>query len=318
MSNYLTKITDQYPVLSQDNRRELMEAAKNGCLESRDELVLSYLRLVIKIANGFTAPNPFTAEDLISEGLAAVMDSIDKYDKDRNDNITFYIGQCIEWKLKKTVRAWELRETLSLNVPSFDVDEDSEELVYTIPDTNTEQRDRDWQAKSDMVKLLTCLPEEKQIALILTHGLFGFGHYGIVELGRLLGVSRQTIWNWNAKSLEYLSDIASDSEIVPTLYPLASPVRIQGLLNEEGIEPKHTKKTKKPKIQRRSRIHPSVDLTPIEHNFTFKSGHKPTEFLKQYGDAIRADAALGCGDHVLHKKYCCPVSTVKKALEIKC
>ena len=131
-----------------------------------------------------------------------------------------------------------------------------------------------------------------------------------------MNVSRQTIWNWNEKSMELLKEIAQNPDIEYKEYGPVSPVLVQELINAARLEPKHAKKAKKPYIQRRSRIDPSVDLTPIEHNFTFKSGHKPTEFLKQFGDAIRADAALGCGNHVLHKKYRCPVSTVKKALEL--
>jgi RNA polymerase sigma factor (sigma-70 family) len=78
----LAKHAKALPLLTAEQEAELGRAARGGCKRSAGKLAEHNLRLVLKLANGH-CHNPDQLPDLVSEGMAGLMEAVAKFDPDK-------------------------------------------------------------------------------------------------------------------------------------------------------------------------------------------------------------------------------------------
>ena len=95
MKIYKDEIQSNYKALSKTEQRELYNKMREGCVQSRDEIIFSCLPLVYSIAQKFQANNKHVElEDMIQTGNIALMKTVEKWDIEKS-NITTLATYCV-------------------------------------------------------------------------------------------------------------------------------------------------------------------------------------------------------------------------------
>ena len=111
LESYMSKIK-QIPLLTASEEFNLGLKARKGCKEAIDQLIISNLRLVVKIANTFRnlgAP----LEDLVSEGNVGLSIAASKFDPERGAKFSSYSSIWI----KKYITVFISEKTREVRVP---------------------------------------------------------------------------------------------------------------------------------------------------------------------------------------------------------
>lgn len=103
------------PTLSRADEREVADKAKAGCAKSRDLLVRSHLRLVIRIARGHSGYG-LPLDDMIQAGNIGLMKAVDNFDPARG----FRFMTCATLWVKEEIRRFIMRNFLPVNVAHSD------------------------------------------------------------------------------------------------------------------------------------------------------------------------------------------------------
>jgi RNA polymerase sigma-32 factor len=108
LTHYLEE-TKNFPMLSPERERELAMAWRDqGDRKALQELVGSHLRLVVKIARGFSGYG-LPVEDLIAEGNVGVMQAAEKFDPDRGFRFATYAMWWIRAAIQEYIlHSWSL------------------------------------------------------------------------------------------------------------------------------------------------------------------------------------------------------------------
>lgn len=102
LSYYLSKAA-KYPLLNSHDEISLSQKIKNGCSTSRDLLVVSNLRLVIKISKTYQKRG-LSLLDLIEEGNLGLLRAVDGFEPNRECRFSTYAGWWIRHYLENAVR----------------------------------------------------------------------------------------------------------------------------------------------------------------------------------------------------------------------
>ena len=98
---YLNEIS-RYPLLSEEEEKELLLSAKEGNEEARNKLVKHNLRLVVSIVNNYyTDKNDYL--DLIQAGSLGLFSAIDRFDCSQNVKLATYATPCIKKYISKEI-----------------------------------------------------------------------------------------------------------------------------------------------------------------------------------------------------------------------
>ncbi len=90
LSLYLRDI-QRHPILSRTEEAALMEKfRRDGDNEAGRRIILSHLRLVIKIAKGLGGAKPGQLSDLIQEGNLGLVQALEKYDPAKGTKFSYY------------------------------------------------------------------------------------------------------------------------------------------------------------------------------------------------------------------------------------
>ena len=98
---YLNEIS-KYPLLSEEEEKELLLSAKEGNEKARNKLVKHNLRLVVSIVNNYyTDKNDYL--DLIQAGSLGLFSAIDRFDCSQNVKLATYATPCIKKYISKEI-----------------------------------------------------------------------------------------------------------------------------------------------------------------------------------------------------------------------
>ena len=113
LSRYFSEIRS-YPLLSKDQEHNLARDVKSGSREALDELILSNLRFVVKVASEYRNLGlPF--EDLLNEGNLGLMEAAHRYGASKG---TKFITYAIWWIRKSILKALSEHSNL-VRVPTY-------------------------------------------------------------------------------------------------------------------------------------------------------------------------------------------------------
>ncbi len=120
-------------ILSRDEVVHLVPLAQKGCIESRDKLIESNIKLITKVANRYReVVENCDVEDLIQEGIIGLMRAIDKFDISKGTEFSTYIKYWVDKyiinhfkdtkkiKLPNWIYAEKLQDEKGLSILSID------------------------------------------------------------------------------------------------------------------------------------------------------------------------------------------------------
>lgn len=125
MKFYYQELT-AYPPISKERERELMELAKKGDIEARNEIITANLRFVFDIAKKYRGHGVDIA-DLISEGNNGIIKAIEKFDLSKDVKFFTY---AVWWIRQGMMAAIERKMKTEATQVNFDDEFPSENQTF--------------------------------------------------------------------------------------------------------------------------------------------------------------------------------------------
>lgn len=110
ISSYLKEVA-KYPLLNEDEERELFLRGKQGDVAAKEKFINSNLRLVIKIAKKYCGKAEVPFADLIQEGNYGLLKAYDKYEIDKGFKFSTY---AVYWIKQSIILAIEKSRTVRI------------------------------------------------------------------------------------------------------------------------------------------------------------------------------------------------------------
>jgi RNA polymerase primary sigma factor len=101
LESYLREINET-SLLKADEEQELAYRVEDGDSEARDQMVRANLRLVVKIARGYTGKG-LSLQDLIAEGNLGLLRAVEGFDPSLNIRFSTYASYWIKQSIKRAV-----------------------------------------------------------------------------------------------------------------------------------------------------------------------------------------------------------------------
>lgn len=197
------------------NRRQLERISRMIGLseELRDRIVRANVRLVWSIAKQHVNMQ-HSIDELLSEGLLALVRAVDKFDYDRGFRFSTYTTM--------VVRRHIYRHLLDTNKRGTRFQQDSGETFIDVEDHRYPVRlsESEWnRIDKHLQQLLTCLDERERFIIIDRFGLKN--HQGkkrsLSSLADELGVCKERIRQLEKRALKKLREQANDKELLEFL-----------------------------------------------------------------------------------------------------
>jgi RNA polymerase primary sigma factor len=109
--NYMHNISD-ISLVSKEEEVELANKIKAGCEKAREKLIVSNLRLVVKIAHDYKGLGQ-PLSDLISEGNIGLMKAAEKFDPEKGAKFSSYAA----WWIKQSMRRSLSNQVRTIRIP---------------------------------------------------------------------------------------------------------------------------------------------------------------------------------------------------------
>ena len=109
--NYMHNISD-ISLVTKEEEVELADRIKSGCEKAREKLIVSNLRLVVKIAHDFKSLG-LPLGDLISEGNIGLMRAVEKFDPTKGAKFSSYAS----WWIKQAMRRGLSNQSRTIRIP---------------------------------------------------------------------------------------------------------------------------------------------------------------------------------------------------------
>ena len=95
--------TAELAVLDEDEKRELLERAKGGDVQARNDLICGNLRLVLSVIKRFSGKKE-NADDLFQVGCVGLIKAVDRFDINLGVKFSTYAVPMIMGELRRYLR----------------------------------------------------------------------------------------------------------------------------------------------------------------------------------------------------------------------
>lgn len=112
--------------LDPERERELWRLCSDGDMPAREELIVSYRPLVFWIAGKIHTSSPEIRQDMIQEGMLALINAVDKFEPEREYKFTTYAYHKIHGQIINMLERSEKKAPLPVPDEYLSVDYDSE------------------------------------------------------------------------------------------------------------------------------------------------------------------------------------------------
>ena len=129
--------------LSSEREQELWQLCANGDIDAREELIIEYRPLVLWIAGKIHITDYELKQDIIQEGMLALINAVDKFQPERGYKFSTYAYHKIHGQMINLLERSEMRAPVP--VP---------DEWLCIAEDESEQSDDDWLEASDAVSRL--------------------------------------------------------------------------------------------------------------------------------------------------------------------
>ena len=122
------EIIKKYPLLSEDEEKELFVQMHNGNNEAKNQLFLSNLRLVVHIAKSkfYNSSVGLDMLDIISEGNIGLWKSIERYDSSKGAKFDTY---AVFWIKQSIIRAINTKRNI-IRLPDYIIEDNKNIYLY--------------------------------------------------------------------------------------------------------------------------------------------------------------------------------------------
>src|SRR5438132_12806038 len=113
LESYLREINET-PLLTAEEERLLSRGIVEGDPEARDHMVRANLRLVVKIARGYTGKG-LGIQDLIAEGNLGLLRAVEGFDASMNTRFSTYASYWIKQSMRRAV----ISTAKTIRIPAY-------------------------------------------------------------------------------------------------------------------------------------------------------------------------------------------------------
>ncbi len=186
-------------ILSRDEVVYLVSLAQAGCIESRDKLIESNIKLITKVANKYReVVENCDVEDLIQEGIIGLIKAIDRFDISKGTEFSTYIKYWIDKyiinhfkdtkkiKLPNWIYAEKLQVERGISIVSIDEELEGKNRHEIIA---TENNDIELIEKKEYLEYLTKVLTDIE-KIVIYERIKGFT---LKKIGGRMGLSKERI-----------------------------------------------------------------------------------------------------------------------------
>ena len=192
--------TAKLVTFSEEEKRELLRAARDGDKEARDALVMGNLKLVLSVIGKFN-PKQETLDDLFQVGVIGLIKAIDTFRLDTNAKFSTYASSVIQNEVSMHYRALRSRHLMPEqqifleDCIKDDVNDDEKlhilDTIYDTEDFVKQIQDKClFDCIVDKIKYLTY---NEAYSIIMIFGLFGNSEHGHGEVAETLKITRSYV-----------------------------------------------------------------------------------------------------------------------------
>lgn len=113
--NYYLREISKYHSLAADEEQRLAKKSKDGCLESRQKLIQSNLKLVVNIAKKIVHVSNLPMIDLVQEGNLGLMVAVEKF----NYKLGYRFATYASWWIKQAIFKAISEQSHSMKIPVY-------------------------------------------------------------------------------------------------------------------------------------------------------------------------------------------------------
>ena len=212
LQTYLRDIS-RYQPITPEQEQILVQAARQGDAEAREQLIHAHLLMVINIARQYQRPG-VEMLDLIQEGNIGLIKAVDKFDPTRDTKFSTY---AFFW-INKHIQRFLNHEPDALVSLDTELTDSSEYLLLsdTIADRpsllgsqtiqHIDAKIEHEELQRQVRQMLSRLPEREQEVLRLLYGIDLRRSYTVSEVARMLRVSKVRVCQLRDRALKRMHD----------------------------------------------------------------------------------------------------------------
>ena len=207
LTTYLRDIS-RYQPITQEQEQTLAQAARQGDMEARNQLIQAHLRMVVNIARQYLIPS-IEILDLVQEGNIGLIKAVDMFDPSQGNRLSTIAFYWINKHIQRFLNH-EKEDTLSLDMEIND-GEECLHLSDTIADQDTTlgnpcYRNMDvimemQELQQQVNNLLATLPPREREVLRLLYGMNLRRSYTVSEVAKILRISKVRVCQLRDRAL---------------------------------------------------------------------------------------------------------------------
>ncbi len=195
--NYVFDGLDLPPLLSEEDTIKYLYLAKNGDLNARNILIVHNIRIITTLIHtyfGYDNNATVSDEDLVSEGVFAIVRAIENFDFEIGITFRSYLKPCIRHVIKNQlsrVKSYDM--SLEATLDNNNEDDDFSLLRALDTGQNVENDYIEQVTGSDIEASLFILNELEKNIIILFYGLFNQQSFKTREIAEMLNTHQSTV-----------------------------------------------------------------------------------------------------------------------------
>ena len=181
---------EKYHLIDTLKEKKLSKKIKKGDLLARNELVNANLRLVIKIARGYSNYG-VCIEDLVSEGNEGLIVAANRFNGDMNVKFSVYASNWIKYYVRKAVI--ENSKQNKYNVKPSDVDDLHTIENFSEDETHVKEKELNEKMFSDVILEINALTPRESNIIKHYFGIDGCDEKNLNDLSKIYNISAMRV-----------------------------------------------------------------------------------------------------------------------------
>jgi RNA polymerase primary sigma factor len=182
---------NKYKLINTKREKILSNKVKGGDLDARNELVTANLKLVIKIARGYSDYGVST-DELISLGNYGLIVAANRFDGNMNVKFSVYACNWIKYYIRKAVIDNSKKKKVEIDIIDNEANNSIENLSVNDEELKVDNEIQDKRFSDVMVKINALTPRESNI---IKHyfGIDGCDEKNLSDISKIYNISSMMV-----------------------------------------------------------------------------------------------------------------------------